>query len=146
MTGTVVSSISLTIESAGGRARPAWARSAATTALGNVSKFGALPTDFTRTRGATDWTLSSTIGVTVVKANSISTAYTLNAKLATAPTAGIAWKVNAVAAQRDDGAGADRGRRLGLDAHVRLGHRDPGLACATATALDNTIMFDAISG
>ena len=70
--------------------------SAATTSLGSISKFGALPTNFTRGRGATDWTLSSTIGVTVTKANSISTAYTLNAKLSTAPTAGIVWKVNAV--------------------------------------------------
>src|SRR6185295_6189422 len=84
VTGTVESSINLTIESAGGTTSGT-GTAAATSDLGNISKFGSAPTGFTLARGASDWTLSSTIGVQVVKANSISTAYTLNAKLATAP-------------------------------------------------------------
>jgi hypothetical protein len=104
VTGTIVSSISLTIDSAGGSGQSGMGTSAATTGLGNISKFGALPTNFTRTVSATDWTLSSTVGVTVTKANSISTAYTLNAKLASAPTSGIVWKVNAVTLNATTGA------------------------------------------
>lgn len=93
VTGTVVSSISLTIESAGGTFSQG-GTAAALTGLGSISKFGGLPTDVDRTRTTTAWTLSSDVGVTVTKANSISTAYTLNAKLAAAPVTGMVWKVD----------------------------------------------------
>lgn len=93
VTGTVESSINLTIESAGGTTSGT-GTAAATSALGSVSKFGSAPTGFTLARGASDWTLSSTVGVKVDKANLTSTDYTLTAQLGSAPASGIVWKLN----------------------------------------------------
>ena len=93
ITGTVESSISLTIESAGGTTSGT-GTAAATSALGNISKHGSAPTGFTLARGASDWTLSSTIGVKVDKANLTSTDYTLTAQLGSAPASGVTWKMN----------------------------------------------------
>jgi hypothetical protein len=93
VTGTVESSINLTIESAGGTTSGT-GTATATTALGSISKFGAAPTGFTLARGASDWTLSSTAGVKVDKANLTSTDYTLTAQLGSAPASGVTWKLN----------------------------------------------------
>ena len=93
VTGTVESSISLTIESAGGTTSGT-GTDAATSALGSISKFGSAPTGFTLARGASDWTLSSTVGVKVEKSNLTSTDYTLTAQLGSAPSSGITWKLN----------------------------------------------------
>src|SRR3954454_21430947 len=86
--GTVESSISLTIESAGGTTSGT-GTAAATSDLGNISKLGSAPTAFTLARGASDWTISSTVGVQVVKANLTSTDYTLTAQLGSAPASGV---------------------------------------------------------
>jgi hypothetical protein len=93
VTGTVESSIDLTIESAGGTTSGT-GTAAATSALGSISKYSAAPTGFTLARGASDWTLSSTVGVKVEKANLTSTDYTLDAQLGSAPASGITWKLN----------------------------------------------------
>ncbi|MCU1348527.1 MAG: hypothetical protein JWO56_1557 [Acidobacteria bacterium] len=93
VTGTVQSSMTLTIESAGGTLSGA-GTSAASTSLGGISKYGSAPTGFTLARGASNWTLSSTTGVKVEKANLVSTDYSLTAQLGTAPATGIAWKLN----------------------------------------------------
>jgi predicted secreted protein len=93
VTGTVESSISLTIESAGGTTSGT-GTDAATSALGSIAKFSAAPTGFTLARGASDWTLSSTVGVKVDKANLTSTDYTLTAQLGSAPASGVTWKLN----------------------------------------------------
>jgi hypothetical protein len=93
VTGTVESSINLTIESAGGTTSGT-GTAAATSALGNIAKYKSAPTGFTLARGASDWTLSSTVGVKVDKANLTSTDYTLTAQLGTAPATGVAWKLN----------------------------------------------------
>jgi hypothetical protein len=93
VTGTVESSISITVESAGGTTSGT-GTAAATSDLGNISKFGSAPTGFTLARGASDWTLSSTVGIQVVKANLTSTDYSLVAQLGSAPASGIAWKLN----------------------------------------------------
>lgn len=93
VTGTVESSISLTIESAGGTTSGT-GTAAATSALGSIAKYSSAPTGFTLARGASDWTLSSTIGVSVAKANLTSTDYTLVAALGSAPASGIVWKLN----------------------------------------------------
>ncbi|HEX7830004.1 MAG TPA: hypothetical protein VF787_10115 [Thermoanaerobaculia bacterium] len=93
VTGTVESSINLTIESAGGTTSGT-GTAAATSALGNISKYGSAPTGFTLARGASDWTISSTVGVKVDKANLTSTDYTLTAQLGSAPASGINWKLN----------------------------------------------------
>jgi hypothetical protein len=93
VTGTVDSSISLVIQSAGGTTSGTGTL-AATSDLGTISKYGSAPTGFTLARGASNWTLSSTIGVEVDKANLTSTDYTLTAQLGSAPAFGIAWKLN----------------------------------------------------
>jgi predicted secreted protein len=93
VTGTVESSINLTIESAGGTTSGT-GTAAATSDLGNISKYGSAPTGFTLARGASDWTISSTVGVKVDKANLTSTDYTLDAQLGSAPASGIVWKLN----------------------------------------------------
>ncbi|HEY0482629.1 MAG TPA: hypothetical protein VGD37_34140 [Kofleriaceae bacterium] len=93
VTGTIESSISLTVESAGGTTSGTGTESA-TSALGSVSKYGSAPTGFTLARGTSNWTLSSTVGVKVAKANLTSTDYTLVAQLGSAPASGVAWKLN----------------------------------------------------
>ena len=93
VTGTVESSLNLTIESAGGTTSGT-GTAAATSALGSISKYGSAPTGFTLARGASNWTLSSTVGVQVDKANLTSTDYTLTAQLGSAPASGVAWKLN----------------------------------------------------
>ena len=93
VTGTIESSINLTVESAGGTTSGT-GTAAATSALGNISKYGSAPTGFTLARGASNWTLSSTIGVQVDKANLTSTDYTLTAQLGSAPASGVTWKLN----------------------------------------------------
>jgi predicted secreted protein len=93
ITGTVESSITLTVESAGGTTSGT-GTAAATSDLGNISKYGSAPTGFTLARGASNWTLSSTVGVKVDKANLTSTDYTLTAQLGSAPASGVTWKLN----------------------------------------------------
>jgi predicted secreted protein len=93
VTANVESSIYLTVQSAGGTTSGTGTGSA-TSALGSVSKYGSAPTGFTLARGASNWTLSSTIGVKVDKANLTSTDYTLTAQLGSAPASGVTWKLN----------------------------------------------------
>lgn len=93
VTGTVESSISLTIESAGGTTSGT-GTAASTSDLGSISKYGSAPTGFTLARGASNWTISSTVGVMVEKANLTSTDYTLTSQLGSAPASGVAWKLN----------------------------------------------------
>jgi hypothetical protein len=93
VTGLVESAINLTIESAGGTTSGT-GTAAATSALGTIAKYGAAPTGFTLARGASDWTISSTIGVKVDKANLTSSDYVLSATLGSAPSSGIVWKLN----------------------------------------------------
>jgi hypothetical protein len=93
VTGMIESSILLTVEAAGG-ATTAMGTEDATSALGSFSKYNrAAPEGFTLARGASDWTLSSSIGVKVVKANLTSTDYTLVARLESAPAAGVDWRL-----------------------------------------------------
>jgi len=142
VTGTVASSINLTIESAGGTTSGT-GTAAATSALGSVSKYGSAPTGFTMARGASDWTLSSTVGVQVVKANLTSTDYTLTAQLGTAPATGVAWKLNG--STLSDSA-ATTLTSTGTYASTGSYSWDIVVAdSAAAAAIDNTINFTATS-
>jgi hypothetical protein len=144
VTGTVVSSIELTIDSAGGTFSGPGV--ATTTDLGNISKFGGVvPTGFTRSTTSSDWTLTSAIGVTVTKANSASTAYTLNAKLASAPAGGVAWTVNGFTLNAATVTAMTAAGVWGSTPTYPWTITIPD-ALATATAIDNTIEFSAISG
>lgn len=144
VTGTVVSSISMTIESAGGTFSQG-GTNAALTDLGSISKFGALPTNFSRTTTSSTWTLASSVGVTVEKANSASTAYTLNAKLSTAPATGVVWKVNAFTLNAATVTAMTAAGQWGTSPTYSWSIEIPD-ALATASAIDNTIEFSAISG
>src|SRR5256885_10083572 len=93
VTGTVESSISLTIESAGGTTSGT-GTAAATSDLGSISKYGSAPTGFTLARGASNWTISSTVRVQVDKANLTSTDHTLTAQLGSAPASRVTWETD----------------------------------------------------
>jgi len=142
VTGTVESSISLTIESAGGTTSGT-GTAAATSDLGNISKFGSAPTGFTLARGASNWTISSTVGVQVVKANLTSTDYTLTAQLGSAPASGVAWKLNG--STLSDSA-ATTLTSTGTYASTGSYSWDIVIAdSAAAAAIDNSINFTATS-
>ena len=144
VTGTVVSSINLTIESAGGSFSGAGTSGAATD-LGSISKFGALPTNFTRATTANTWTLASSVGVLVEKANSASTAYTLNAKLSSAPATGVVWKVNALTLNASTVTAMTAAGAWGTSPTYAWSIQIPD-SLPTASAIDNVIEFSAISG
>jgi predicted secreted protein len=93
VTGTIESSIQLTVESAGGTTSGTGTQ-AATSDLGSIAKYGSAPTGFTLARGASNWTISSTVGINVDKANLTSTDYTLTSQLGSAPASGVTWKLN----------------------------------------------------
>jgi hypothetical protein len=108
------------------------------------SKFGSAPTGFTLARGASNWTLSSTVGIQVVKANLTSTDYTLTAQLGSAPASGIAWKLNG--STLSDSA-ATTLTSTGTYASTGSYSWDIVVAdSAAAAAIDNTIHFTAASG
>lgn len=142
VTGTIESSISLTVESAGGTTSGT-GTAAATSSLGNISKFGSAPTGFTLARGASDWTLSSTIGIQVVKANLTSDDYSLTAQLLSPPASGVAWKLNG--SPLSDSAPTSinpNGTYASTDSYSW----DIVVAdSAAAAAIDNTINFTAAS-
>lgn len=142
VTGTVESSVSLTVESAGGTTSGT-GTAAASSDLGNISKFGSAPTGFTLARGASNWTLSSTVGIQVVKANLTSTDYTLTAQLGSAPASGIAWKLNG--STLSDSAPTTL-TSTGTYASTGSYSWDIVVAdSAAAAAIDNTINFTAAS-
>jgi hypothetical protein len=142
ITGTVESSISLTLESAGGTTSGT-GTAAATSALGSISKYGSAPTGFTLARGASNWTLSSTAGVKVDKANLTSTDYTLTAQLGSAPASGVTWKLNG--STLSDSA-ATTLTSTGTYASTGSYSWDIVVAdSAAAAAIDNTINFTATS-
>lgn len=142
VTGTVESSINLTIESAGGTTSGT-GTAAATSALGSIAKYSSAPTGFTLARGASNWTLSSTVGVKVDKANLTSTDYTLTAQLNSAPASGIDWKLNG--STLSDSA-ATTLTSTGTYGSTGSYSWDIVVAdSAAAAAIDNTISFTATS-
>ena len=142
VTGTIESSISLTVESAGGTTSGT-GTAAATSALGSISKFGSAPTGFTLARGASNWTLSSTVGVQVDKSNLTSTDYTLTVQLGSAPASGVTWKLNG--STLSDSA-ATTLTSTGTYGSTGSYSWDIVVAdSAAAAAIDNTINFTATS-
>jgi predicted secreted protein len=142
VTGTVESSINLTIQSAGASSGGT-GTAAATSALGSISKFGSAPTGFTLARGASNWTLSSTVGVKVEKANLTSTDYTLVAQLGSAPASGVTWKLNGSTLSDSSGTTLTSTGTYGSTGSYSW---DIVVAdSAAAAAIDNSIDFTATS-
>jgi hypothetical protein len=145
VTGMVASSISLTVETTDGTCTLC-GTSDASLDLGTISKYGTPPANFTITPGSSSWTLASTngIGVKVVKANLASTAYTLSAKLFSAPTNSVVWTVGAITANATTiqtiGSGVTYGTVFPYAWHIVI----PDAVPAT-TAIDNVIQFSAVS-
>jgi hypothetical protein len=96
VTATVASSIGLTFENDGaGVALTGAGTNAATMGLGTISAYGTIATaGVTRTRTASDFTVSSPFGVKVIGANSSSADYTLAVALGSADATNT-WKINA---------------------------------------------------
>jgi hypothetical protein len=90
--GTINSSMSVTIE-VGGGTFSGGGTNTATSSLGTITKYGAVPSGCEITRRVSDWTLASFVIVKVVKANLDSASYTLSGSLGTTPSAGLTWKV-----------------------------------------------------
>ena len=146
VTGTVASSITLTVETGtAGNTLTNAGTNAASTALGTLSKYGTAPQGFTITPAATTWTLGSTVGVKVLKANSTSDAYTLNAKLGSAPATGVIWSVNAFALNATTDTALTAAGAYGSTASYPWTIQIPD-SLATASAIDNVIDFSAIAG
>ncbi len=142
VTGTIESSISLTVESAGGTTSGTGTASA-TSALGSFSKYGSAPTGFSIARGASNWTVSSSVGVKVEKANLTSTDYTLTASLFSAPASGVTWKLNG--STLSDSA-ATTLTSTGTYGSTGSYSWDIVVAdSAAAAAIDNTVYFTATS-
>ena len=143
VTGTVASSVNLTVESAGGTTSGT-GTSSATSSLGTIAKYGvSAPTGFSLARGASNWTLSSTVGVQVDKANLTSTDYTLTAQLGSAPASGIAWKLNGSTLSDSSATTLTSTGTYGSTASYSW---DIVVAdSAAAAAIDNTIDFTATS-
>lgn len=142
VTGTIESSISLSIQSAGG-VSAGTGTSAATSALGNISKYGAAPTGFTLTHGKGEWTLSSTIGVRVDKANLTSTDYTLVAQLGSAPASGVVWQLDG--SPLSDAAATTLTSTGTYDSTGSYSWNIVVTDAAAAAAIDNVIAFTATS-
>jgi hypothetical protein len=96
VTATVASSIGLTFEDdVAGVGLTGAGTNAVTMALGTISAYGTIATPgVTRTRTASDFTVSSPFGVRVLRANSSSANYTLAVALASADATNT-WKINA---------------------------------------------------
>jgi hypothetical protein len=143
VTGTVQSSINLTIESAGGTTSGT-GTSAAVSALSNIAKFSSAPTGYTLARGASNWTLSANVGVKVSKANLTSTDYTLTAQLQSAAATGVVFKLA--------GSTLSDGSATTLTSTGAYGSTDPynleivvADSAADNTAINNFISFTATS-
>lgn len=144
VTGTVESSITLTIESADGTTGGT-GTNAATSGLGTITKFGAAPTGFTTARSASDYTLQGSIGIKVDKANLSSANFTLTAQLLTAAPTGVVYKVNGVTVGNSSPAtvtatGAYSNTATDYDWHIVVAN-----SVAHDTDVDNTINFTATS-
>jgi hypothetical protein len=90
VTGTIVSSISLSIESGAGTFTGG-GTTAATSTLGDISKHGAVPAGTGRANSDTAMSLWASLNVKVSKANSASASYTLSALLSSALPTGTTW-------------------------------------------------------
>jgi hypothetical protein len=143
ISGTIESSISLTIEAAPTGATNLGTASAQV-ALGNAAKYGmSAPAGFTETLQSSSWTLSAPVSVKVVEANSSSESYTLSAQLASAPSSGMTWKINGSAVTDQVAATLTSSGEYGATAQYGM---DIVIADdATAGTFDDSFVFTATS-
>jgi hypothetical protein len=144
VTGTIESTILLTIESAGG-STSGLGSAAASSDLGNIGRFDVnAPAGFTHSKGSGDWTISSSMTVNVEKANLDSANYTLSAQLLSAPATGVAWKLGGSTLSDTlpstlTGAGVYGSSAASYDWDIVIADS------AAAGSIDNIINFTAVS-
>jgi hypothetical protein len=146
VSATVAGSISLTfVTDVSGVTLTGTGTSAAILPFGTVSMFGgSLPTNVTKTAtGTTSFTLSTPFDVKVDLANSASTAYTLNATLATADAIN-AWVIGATDISTAGPFALTAAGVYGTAVPYTLHLTIP--ASATAGLISNSIGFSAVGG
>jgi len=145
VTATVQGSINLTfVTDSSGLALTGTTTSTASLPFGNVSMYsGTVPTNVTKTIGATSFSLSTPFDVRVDLANSASTTYTLTATLAVADSINTWWlgaiDISAAAPHALTAAGV-----FGTAVPYTFKLTVP--ASATAGSISNTINFTAVGG
>lgn len=146
VTATVNSSINLVFNSdpAGVTLSSGAGTNAATLAFGNVSAFGAIGANITRTVIAgTSFTVSTPVDVLVSKANSSSANYTLKAQLGTADATDT-WQVAGNTITNAAATTITATGTYGSNAAEAIGITIPN-ATASGTVISNTINFTATS-
>ena len=142
VTGTIESSINLSIGAAGGVFTGSGTADAGS-ALGTFSKYATAPKGFTIARGSSSYTLSSQVSIRVDKANSTSSSYTLTALLGSAPASGVAWKIDSNTLSDTDATQLANEAAYGTTFNYGW---DLVIAdSASAGAIDNSINFTATS-
>lgn len=115
---------------------------AASQALGTFGAHTAAPTGLNLSRAAAHWGVEGSITVKVDKLNLTSPSYTLMARLATAPAAGVAWRVNATELSTTDST-------LTATGTYGVGVARPWILIiqnsAAPGSINNTIHFTAVS-
>ena len=106
-------------------------------ALGTISKTASAPAGWSKSVTASDWKLSTYVGVKVDKANIASGSHTLTAKLASVPESGISWKMGAADLSTVDATVDDAGvYESTADYQLAVDIAD---SAADDSAIDNTI-------
>lgn len=142
VSGTIQSSINLTITSAG--ATGGTGTAAVTSALSDVSKYGAAPSGFTLNRSGSNWTLQTSVGVTVNKANLDSPDFTLTAQLVNPAATGVSYTLKDLAVTDGGATSLETGAAYGspLSYAWKIIVAD---TAADETDIDNVISFTATS-
>jgi hypothetical protein len=146
VTATVTGSISLVFNTDAGAGVPLLAgngTAAASLAFGNVSAFGTLAANITRTVAASTFTVSTPVDVFVSKFNSTSGTYTLKAQLVTADAANT-WSVGGVAVSNAAAATVTALGAYATNNALAVAITIP-FTTASGTSISNTINYTATS-
>jgi hypothetical protein len=143
VTATVNSSINLVFnnDAAGVPLSAGAGTNTATLAFGNVSAFGAIAANITRTTTAANFTISTPVDVLVTKANSASANYTLKAQLGAADAVNT-WQVGGTTVTSAAQATITATGTYAANTPEAIALTIP-FATANATAISNTINFTA---
>jgi len=113
----------------------------ATLALGNISAFGAIAANITRTTTATTFTVSTPVDVLVTKTNSVSANYTLKAQLGAADAVNT-WQVGGTTVTNAAQATITATGAYAANVPEAIAITVP-FTTASGTAISNTINFAA---
>lgn len=143
VTATVNSSVNLVFnnDAAGVPLSSGAGTNTATLAFGNVSAFGAIAANITRTTAAASFTISTPVDVMVTKANTASANYTLKAQLGAADATNT-WQVGGTTVTSAAQATITATGAYAANVPEAIALTIP-FATASATVISNTINFTA---